>query len=415
MNKRQYGPTLLDLPISFFEHAFGKVPTQTTTLRRIVSTSYYRAIIETIRTELNTSKQDQLKKQLPAISPVALLNHRRQDTSFAQKIRYQWPLLMGDIDKKDNPGLDMNELKKHLSRLPYLVLCAYSVRGGLWFVVRLPDEQTPETLMAHFRYLQKLFRQKFGIVLDSTKGGNPTHLRFVSYDAAPFLNEQATIMAGSYTPPQSNASPPFRQEHFKKTDDGELLNRLLRIVEGAGEGQRHERLLKAAIVAGGYIGAGRLDEQTVIYRLETVASAWPTFGKSQKTIRDGIRYGLVKPLYLENIYERVNHVITRQSSSRTILPTAIPPIQSLAVSRIISPLIVRAITEKIIQPDSLPRKDDSSINSLTNESSDHYLGEWDNQSSTNAIPNIRAKSFHEFQCQHPLFKQMGLASLKSNL
>ncbi|GAA4416735.1 hypothetical protein GCM10023187_48460 [Nibrella viscosa] len=299
-------PTLLDVPISFFEYdhqrsSFANVPAQQTTLRRMAATKYYRSQIEAIRAEEDEKEQKELKKQLPAFTPVALLHHRKKDTSFDEKIRQQWPLLMGDIDAKDNPGIDMAELKQHLTRLPYVLLCAYSVRGGLWFVVRLPDGQTPETLEAHFRYLQKLFSSFFGITLDSSKGGNPTHLRFVSYDAAPYLNDSATAMAGTYTPPkpQPKAARTYSYTRTQAEQDSELLTRLVRFAEAAPDGQRHEILLKAATVAGGFIAAGRMDEQTAVYGLETVASEWPNFSKSQKTIRDGIRYGKLKPIYPE--------------------------------------------------------------------------------------------------------------------
>ena len=293
--------SLLDLPVSFFEYdhkrnTFGNVPSQKTTLRRIVTTKFYQGPVEAICTEPDKAKQDELKKLLPAYTPVALLHHRKKDTSFAEKIQQQWPMLMGDCDKKDNPDVDMAELKKHIARLPYVLLCAYSVRRGLWFVVRLPDGQTPETLAAHYRYLQKLFSEKFGIKLDSTKGGNPTDLRFVSFDAEPFINEYPTVMTGTYTP-----APPKRVAvHYgksKNVDEGTLLKRLVGFVEKAGEGQRHECLLKAAKLAGGYIAADRIDEQNAILALETAASEWPQFSKSQKTIRDGIRYGLGSPLY----------------------------------------------------------------------------------------------------------------------
>ncbi|GAB3509304.1 hypothetical protein GCM10027341_46160 [Spirosoma knui] len=299
--QQQYRPTLLDVPISYFKYDhqrgnFTNEPAQQTTLRRIGSTKYYRPVIEPIRAETDPIRQAELKKQIPAITPVALLHHRKRDTPFAERISQQWPLMMGDIDKKDNPGVNMAELKTHLARLRYVLFCGYSVRGGLWFVVRLPDHQTPESLAAHFRYLRKVFSQIFGVALDSTKGGNPTDLRFVSYDVDPYINENATVMAGTYTPAKP-VPRPLNQSRFSRQDEGELLPRLVRFTQNAGEGQRHATLLKAAKLAGGFVAAGRIDEQTAVYALETVASEWPMFSKSQKTIRDGIRYGLQKPLY----------------------------------------------------------------------------------------------------------------------
>lgn len=306
MVNQQYRPNLLDVPISFFEPDqergnFANVPAQQTTLRRIVSTKYYSPLIEAIRAEPDTTKQGELKKQLPAITPVTLLHHRKRDTPFTERIRQQWPLMMGDIDRKENPGVDMAELKTHLARLRYVLLCGYSVRGGLWFVMRLPDQQTPDTVAAHFRHLQKLFGQIFGVTLDKGKGGNPTDLRFVSYDADPYTNESATVMAGTYTPKPPRPRP-FNYSRY----EGQLLPRLVRFAQSAGEGQRHSTLLRAAKLAGGFVAMGRMDEQTAVYALETVASEWPMFSKSQKTIRDGIRHGLAKPIYPDTPPARQN-------------------------------------------------------------------------------------------------------------
>lgn len=380
MDDQQYRPTLLDVPISFFEYdptrnTFANVPARQTTLRRMVGTKYYGDVIQAIRIEPDKSAQDELKKRLPAFTPAALLHHRKRDTSFAEKIAQQRPVMMGDVDQKDNPGVDMAELKKHLARLRYVLLCGYSVRRGLWFVVRLPDHQTPETLAAHFRHLQKLFSQVFGIVLDSTKGGNPTDLRFVSCDTAPYLNETATVMKGTYTPPPPKPRP-VDPGRFNGPDEGQLLTRLVRFTERAGEGQRHATLLKAAKLAGGYVAAGRMEEQTAVYALETVASEWPTFTKSQKTIRDGIRYGQTAPLYPE---ARVERTTVRQPNYSSRYKS--PPIsEPTVVNHSVEPLRrVRIIPDEVLDLDPC----------------DSYPAEWD-------APLISVSTIRTSRITHPI-------------
>jgi hypothetical protein len=81
-----------------------------------------------------------------------------------------------------------------------------------------------------------------------------------------------------------------------------------------------------------------MDEQNAVYALEIVASEWPTFSKSQKTIRDGIRYGLTKPIY----------------------PNKPPPPQQPA-----RPLIVRTLAEWVANPGSICRPDESQLERLT--------------------------------------------------
>ncbi|GAB3026576.1 hypothetical protein GCM10027185_27690 [Spirosoma pulveris] len=264
---------------------------------------------------------------------------------------------MGDVDRKDNPGLNMAQLKKHLSRLPYVLVCSYSVRGGLWFIVRLPDQQNPETLAAHFRFLQQLFSKHFGVKLDASKGGNPTDLRFVSYDSAPYINESATVLAGMFTPPKPVPKQGYniKQRHFNGQGEGQLLTWLVRFTEVATEGQRHLTLLKAATLAGGYIATGRIDEQTAIYALETVASEWPNFTKSQKTIRDGIRNGLTKPIYPE-----------KQAQSKS-QPVKVNP----------GPLIVRTIAEQLACPGSILKPEEWQLERMIVQQCDYYPSEWD--------------------------------------
>ncbi|GAB2524792.1 hypothetical protein [Spirosoma aerophilum] len=383
MDNQPYRPTLLDVPISYFEYdhqrdTFANVPSQQTTLRRMATTRFYQVSTEAICAEPDKNIQNLLKKYQPAFTPAALLNHRKKDTSPAEKIQQQWPMMMGDVDQKDNPGVDMAELKKHLARLPFVLICAFSVRRGLWFVVRLPDHQTPETLAAHFRYLQKLFTQKFGIKLDTTKGGNPTDLRFVSYDELPYINENATVLTGTHTPQRKAYVPSYSpKSSFGAPNQNMVLTWLVRRTEAASEGQRHATLLRESKLAGGYISGGLLDEQTVINALETVASEWPNFAKSRKTIRDGIRYGLSAPIYPD---ATVNY--------KTTLLSANGLVRGLAPSRVVKLQVkVKSQDEELGHPEQVVQSDTQ--------------------------PKIKSTSFFEWQRTNPAFSQLGLASLQA--
>ncbi|MBO0938206.1 hypothetical protein J2I47_16760 [Fibrella sp. HMF5335] len=353
-------PTLLDVPISYFHSAYANVPSQTTTLRRMVGTRYYKQQIEAIRNQADPAEQSKRKKQLPAFT-LALLYHRRERASISAQVNQQWPMLMGDIDAKDNPELDMALVKRDLARLPYVLLCAQSVRGGLWFVVRLPDHQTPATLQAHFGYVKKLFADLFGIVLDRSKGGNPTHLRYVSYDPAPYLNEAATELTGTYTEKvtflksSSNQTPRYTRPNTQALSRPNLLKRVASLAEQAAEGERHDKLLKAAKLAGGYVATGNLHEQDAIDALETVASEWDNFTKSQRTIRDGIRYGLQAPI------EPTTDGSTQ--SSYPVLPGSYVPSQPETTTPK-GPLIVKTLADWAANPGSILRPDEDQLERL---------------------------------------------------
>lgn len=88
-------------------------------------------------------------------------------------------LIVVDIDKKDNPEIDLNELKSRIFELPYVVWVMNSVSGLGFFVVMLVDDgrYTSEYL----NYIDKLWKQEYGVEIDR-KCFNVGRKRFISYD-----------------------------------------------------------------------------------------------------------------------------------------------------------------------------------------------------------------------------------------
>ena len=413
MEPQQHRPPLLDLPISIFRTRSETIPEGVTTLRRIVSREQNRPAIEAIRQEPDTAKQKEQKDQLRAFTSVSLLRHRKAATSFTDKITSQWPMLAGDVDKGDNPGVKMADLKAKICLLRYVLLCAYSVRGGLWFVVRLPEGQTPETLAAHFRYLQRLFSEQFGVTLDSSKGGNPTDLRYVSYDAAPYINDAAEVMPKTYTPPKPK---PVRRDYRPATVSGEWeLNQVVRLAQEAGKGNRHGPLLKAGTLAGGYIGAGRLDHDTAVYALETIASELDNFRDSQRAISDGIKHGLQKPLYAEPTYEPPRQHQPGRGTARPkqvrVNPVVAPTPETSATSaaaRQHKPQKTDA--DNSLQTRFLPTATEPVCMSSTPSAKKPVIVI--EPTPPGAKPCKSASEFHQWQQQHRYFGRHGIASLK---
>ena len=195
-------------------------------------------------------------------------------------------------------------------------------------------------------------------------------LRGYSYDPVPFQPEQVMLFE-LYDVLPKPIPRPIQQSRCNEPDEDDLLNRLLRFVQQAGEGQRHERLLKAATVAGGYIAAGRMNEQTATFGLETVASEWPTFSKSQKTIRDGLRYGQSRPIYAEDKpYSSPDSIGYARSD-----PTITKPDKFDVVGK--QPVFVKTMGEQLSHPGSILRPDESSITRFPYiESASDYPADW---------------------------------------
>ncbi|WP_084761850.1 BT4734/BF3469 family protein [Spirosoma spitsbergense] len=286
---------VLNVSVSCFKNYETPANPVTINLLTWIRSEKHRPKIEALRLVDDKVLRDSIKATLPAITPSGVFTYRKEsDLVPGSHTR----LIQFDIDLADNRQIrNYASLKLQISKLPFVAYCGLSASGkGYWGLVPIAY---PERHGQHFDRLKRVFAH-YGIHID-TKPRNVASLRGYSYDPAPYQSDKVMLFEWHDLPkPQSHPtwSNSAVQSRLKGLYEDELQNRLIRFTQAAGEGQRHETLLKAATVAGGYIGAGRLDEQTAIYALETVASGWPTFTKSQKTIRDGIRYGMTKPIYL---------------------------------------------------------------------------------------------------------------------
>ena len=80
--------------------------------------------------------------------------------------------------------------------------------------------------------------------------------------------------------------------------DYQKLNVAARMIRTAQDGEKHATLLKAAILCGGYIGAGRMEESEVLRVLEREIEKHDvdSLDTARNTIRDGIEQGKLLPI-----------------------------------------------------------------------------------------------------------------------
>ena len=76
------------------------------------------------------------------------------------------------------------------------------------------------------------------------------------------------------------------------------LNLAARMVRNAVDGERHNKLLRASILCGGYIAVGRMEEEEVVRVLmrEFARRDYDSHYPLEDTIRDGIREGKSMPI-----------------------------------------------------------------------------------------------------------------------
>ncbi len=124
------------------------------------------------------------------------------------KLKKHSGLICIDIDGKDNPGLRIEDVKRQLAKLDYVMYCGLSVSGkGLMCIIKISN---PEKHKGHFEALKVDFLD-MGIVIDKSCS-DISRLRIYSYDNSPYCNENSV----TYTKFQDKAKPVSKPQVAKR-------------------------------------------------------------------------------------------------------------------------------------------------------------------------------------------------------
>jgi hypothetical protein len=161
---------------------------------------------------------------------------------------------------------------------------------GLKALVRITN---PERHRDHFRSLERYFQNQYGLELDSS-GVNEARACFESYDPDIVINEYSQRFGGML-------SEEALEQKVEKRDsytDYLKLNIAARMIRFAEDGEKHSMLLRASVLCGGYISAGRMEEEEVIRVLtrEILKRDIDSEELAIRTIRDGIEKGKSMPI-----------------------------------------------------------------------------------------------------------------------
>lgn len=203
-----------------FSHRLSTTPIKTINLWEwLLLENKYTPYINDIRASSNEEERKFLKSKLPAITPSGVFSKRKADCLVEPT-----NLICIDIDGKDNPSIsDMEELKKKLSKLSYIMYCGLSASGkGLFCIIPYKGYRNHKL---HFNALEQEFKD-MGIVVDSSCS-DIGRLRFYSYDEYPYANPDAEI----YTRTLEKV-PEIKQSRFhQKTDIVHNSNQTLQNID----------------------------------------------------------------------------------------------------------------------------------------------------------------------------------------
>jgi hypothetical protein len=178
------------------------------------------------------------------------------DSRRDESIRQHSGLIVLDFDH-----IDVEGSKDILSTDPSVFACWISPSGeGLKALVNVSN---PSLHRDHFRALQAYFDAEYGLEVDPS-GINESRACFDSYDPDIIVNESSKTF-GQMMSEKSISQKVQPKDHYTDYNKLAVVSSMIRRAE---DGEKHSILLKAAILCGGYIAVGRMEEDEAYHVLE---------------------------------------------------------------------------------------------------------------------------------------------------
>lgn len=222
------------------------------------------------------------KKELPVVCFSGEFSSRADDALFEHS-----GFLVLDFDH-----VDVDSTKAALGMDDFIHSCWTSPSGnGIKALVRITN---PERHRDHFRALVKYFERTHGLELDES-GINESRACFESYDPEIIIKDDYNKF-GHFTTEHAEAQTPTN-EAYDYTDYMKL-NLAARMIRQAKDGEKWITLNRASILCGGYVAAGRMEEEEVLRVLfrEVCKREVDNEDHAKQTIIAGVEKGKQMPI-----------------------------------------------------------------------------------------------------------------------
>ena len=191
----------------------------------------------------------------------------------------------------DFDHVDVEATKTALGTDDFIYACWKSPSGdGVKALVKVTN---PERHRDHFRALVKYFERQHGLEIDES-GINESRACFESYDPDIVIKDEHRSF-GAFTTEMAQEQVPVQDN---PTTDYMKLNLAAMMIRKAEDGEKNSALIKAARLCGGYIAAGRMEEDEV-YRVlfrEICKRDIVSEDQANKTMVDGVERGKEMPI-----------------------------------------------------------------------------------------------------------------------
>ena len=192
----------------------------------------------------------------------------------------------------DFDHVNVDETKTALATDQYVHSCWVSPSGdGVKALVQITN---PERHRDHFRALCTYFSKQYTLEVDES-GINESRACFESYDPDIIIKDDWKKF-GAFSTEFAEAQTPTNDSY--KYTDYMKLNLAARIIRSAEDGDKHRALVKASRLCGGYIAAGRMEEDEAVRVLfrEITKRELDSEDQAMSTIVDMIQNGKNMPI-----------------------------------------------------------------------------------------------------------------------
>lgn len=202
-----------------------------------------------------------------------------------------------DFDK-----VDPEKKKLQLKNDPYIFSAWVSPSGnGVKALVRCP-----KSIEKHSLYYDSFIKRY--PELDTTSR-NICRLCFESYDPDIYINRESKVWDKTFTKEIKKTNDEYRRDNR----NNQIVSVAVGMVRSSIDGEKHDILLKASKLLGGYVAIGRIDEGYAeqVLTEEIQAKGIKDINGAIKTIKDGIDYGKRQPIHETKKIEKAQTFLKR--------------------------------------------------------------------------------------------------------
>ena len=226
----------------------------------------------------------------------------------AKEFKKKLPIVLfsGEFEKRNDEALkkhskfivlDFDHINVEASKAllatdAYVYSCWVSPSGdGLKALVKISN---PERHRDHFRALRTYFNKQYDLEVDES-GINECRACFESWDPEIVVNDESAVF-GAFATEKSESQVAVSQSD--KYTDYQKLNLAARMIRQCSDGDKHATLLRSSRLMGGYISAGRIEEDEAVRVLtrEIMKRDVDDEQLATRTIREAIEVGKKDPI-----------------------------------------------------------------------------------------------------------------------